>query len=728
MDELIQTFLEETDDNLRLLEEGLFALKDDPDDEELINEVFRAMHTIKGGAGLMGFDRINRVAHHLEDILDRVRQGKVAFNEDMFHLLIASADLFRSIIESGDLDAGSFQQRCEEMIVNSEKVLNGGKKKRKARANAKVEEVIETAEESFNDNPWSNQAAFPYVHIEMKFQPTLFENGTDPLMLIMELEGLGQVKRIVMDQSQLPTLEELDPEQIYVSWQIWLESASSESDFDTVFLFVKDENQIVYNRTATYDSVESAFAPAPKITVGDSVVELHVPMKQTAVTNTNSTVELWLEDDWTSSPSQDVPKIPIKEPKDSKENDGNSENKKMLTSSETIRVDTAKLEQMLNYVAEVVISQSRVKELVYRLTGERRQNTELSNAFQEVDKIIRYLQEEVMKTTMIPIAGLFSRYQRMIRDLEKETGKRVEVYLEGKETEVDKNVIEQMTDPLKHIIRNAIDHGMDTPEERHAAGKDPVGKITLRAYHQEGFIIIEISEDGRGINQKAVINKAVEKGLIQPSQKLSEQEVYRLLFRPGFSTAKQITDLSGRGVGLDVVLTNIQKMRGEVEVFSELGKGTTFQIKLPLTLAIIDGMMIQVAEDRFILPLTNVVELMRPVPSMIKSIENQGTIVQIRDEFIPYIRMSDVFGIYSKNRNKSDGILIILREGVKKMALHVDHIIGQEQVVIRSIKENAGSIDGVAGATIMGDGQVVTIIDVSYVFRTSKFHMNSFMM
>ncbi len=380
----------------------------------------------------------------------------------------------------------------------------------------------------------------------------------------------------------------------------------------------------------------------------------------------------------------------------------------------TIRVDTRRLENVLNFVAELVICQSRIKELVSK---QSEVDIEVFSSFQAADKIIRRIQEEVMKTSMIPIGSTFTRFQRMVRDTAAEKGKEIELIINGQDTELDKRVIEQINDPLKHMIRNSIDHGIEMPDEREAQRKPRQGKIWLNAYHQEGSIIIEVSDDGRGLDGEKIRLKAIEKGLIEEDQKLSLAEAQRLIMMPGFSTADKVTDISGRGVGLDVVATNIKSLRGSIESESEKGKGTKFFIKLPLTLAIIDGMMVTLGVEKFIIPLTSIEKFIKALPDDIKTIEGKGKVINLRNEYIPLASLYKLVGLPASKEDPTEGVLVIIKDAKKKIALLVDDILGQEQVVTKSVRDNYRQVEGIEGATILGDGRVAAILDVPSIIR-----------
>jgi two-component system chemotaxis sensor kinase CheA len=377
------------------------------------------------------------------------------------------------------------------------------------------------------------------------------------------------------------------------------------------------------------------------------------------------------------------------------------------SASATIRVDTDKLDKLVNLVGELVIGVARVKQISGETFSE-----ELNGAVEGLDHISRDLQEQVMKVRMIPVEGTFSRFQRVVRDLAAELGKDIRLVMSGTETELDKNVIEQIADPLKHLVRNSADHGLETPQARAAAGKPTTGTIWLRAYQQEGQIIIEVADDGAGIDRERVLNKALERGLAVAGTAYSEQEVFGFMFQPGFSTAEKVTEVSGRGVGLDVVRQNIESLRGTVEVESTPGAGTTFRIKLPLTLAIIDGMTVSVGREIVTIPLLSIVESLRPKPEELTTVEGRGELVSVRGEYLPLVRLHQVFDLPTERVDPTQALVVIIESVSRRFGVLVDDILGEQQAVIKSLEQNWRKVEGVAGATILGDGRVSLILDI----------------
>ena len=693
-DDMIETFLEETMENLEVLEEGFIELEKSPEDKEWVDSVFRAMHTIKGGAGLMGFEAISEIAHHLENVLDQIREGSSSYSDEVANAMFRGYDLLKQMVSDGDLEGSTVQGKMndlKELISDLSLELNEG--------------TISTTNCADNPSEKNN-----FYKLELNFQPDIFETGTDPLMLIYELEEVGEILQVFSKTETVPELRELDPHQFHLSWTIFLKSTESVEAIKNVFIFVLDENDI---------QIADITSKAHEWFKGDRGT------KELLITNgtlTSQYIEGALEKLKNVGMMLEEAGI-LQLQKDSSLQKETSSNTKLKSSnsSNTIRVETEKLENILNHLAELLIAQSRVKSLVTTgvQNGKKEQQREVLNAFEEVDKIIRIVQEEVMNTSMIPIGATFMRFQRMVRDLALEKEKEIELVLNGKETDLDKKVIEQITDPLKHLVRNAVDHGIELPEERVAKGKPRQGTIDLNAFHQEGSIVIEIIDDGKGIDEEAVYEKALQKNLISPEDQLTSEEINLLLFKPGFSTVNTVTDISGRGVGLDVVMTNIKNLRGVVNVYSEKDKGTTINIKLPLTLAIIDGMMVRIGDERFIVPLNFILEFIKAEEQQVLKVEGKETIIHLRNEYVPYTGLHKILNVETDIKKPTDGILIIIKNNGRKMAVLVDEILGQEQVVIKSIKENMEQTEGIAGATILGDGNVALILDIPTLFNVS---------
>lgn len=686
MEELVKVFLEESREILQQLEADLLEMEQRPDDRELIKSIFRAAHTIKGSAGLTGLDCISKLAHKMEDVLDQVRSTGKPMSRECFDTVFKSMDMLNKMVdmtavgEEIPLDlACDLMERLSCFVVKE---------------NPRTVQV-----DKFNSSV--DKKIFKII---LNFKADIFESGHDPVRFLKEIQDYGQVLSSNVNFSGLPGIEEINPYTLYIAWVVFLETTHNHDEIEEIFAFVIDDNKIsIFDVTDEYESPDEI---ANKLTGELLVEEGFINEHQLGETlKKQKRIGEILTEEAVIAPGQ-VEKVIDKQRR-----------ARELEQVNTIRVDINRLENVLNMAAELVISQSRVKELVSNLN---QVDVEVFNAFETVDKIIRQLQEEVMKTSMVPIGATFTRFQRMIRDLATEKGKVIQLLIHGQETELDKRVIEQIADPLKHMLRNSIDHGIETPEQRESVGKPRVGTIWLNAYHQEGSIIIEISDDGKGLDPDKIHRKAVEKGLVDENFKLGHAEMLKLIMMPGFSTAEAVTDISGRGVGLDVVATNIQSLRGSVEVESQLGKGTKFVIKLPLTLAIIDGMMVTVGDQKFIIPLTAIVEFIKADARDVRTVEGAGRVVHIRNEYIPLASLYKLLNISTEKIEATQGLLVIIKDARKKIALLVDDILGQEQVVTKSLKENYRQVEGIAGATILGDGNVALILDIPTLIQMAS--------
>ena len=532
----------------------------------------------------------------------------------------------------------------------------------------------------------------------------LFETGTDPLGLIKELSDFCDVLDVNVNLSRIPEIYELNPEGCYLTLTIFVKTSDSLKRLQDVFIFIEFYNEIEIEEVTDdfKDGLDQTLAE--KLT-GEILVERGIVEEED--------IEEALEE------QNRIGEILSKRGKVSKKQVekvvGEQTKVRNIKEKSSIKVDTYKLEQLMNSMAELVISQAKVRDLVFQFHNNK--ETEFVTAFDEVDKRIKDLQEEIMKVRMVPIGDTFIRFKRLVRDLSKKQGKEIALEIKGKETELDKNIIEQIADPLKHMIRNSIDHGIELPEEREQEGKNRVGKITLSAYHKEGSIIIKVVDDGAGLDKDKILRKAIDKGIVNREDKLKDEDIYQLIFAPGFSTAQVVTETSGRGVGMDVVRSNIERLRGTVNISTALNQGTTFKIKLPLTLAIIDGMAIKVGEENFIIPMNAIYEFIQPAPEHLKTVKGKGEVVKVRDNYITLTRLHSLFNIEAKETDPTKAIVVVVHDEGKKTCLLVDEILGQQQAVVKSLEDNYTYVEGMAGATILGNGNVAMILDISTIIK-----------
>lgn len=686
-DELTQIFLDESEEELRELETGLIKLEEGDEDDDTINRVFRAAHTIKGSAGLVGFEKVSNFTHTIENILDRIRNHELKVTKKLISHLLESVDVLKRMI-SASAEGEDIDPALVEEITN--------RLKRFSRGEAPPEEVPVKEKKPLEEKIFA---------VFMGFRSDIFHTGQDPLMLIRELNDIGEILEVRPYTSAIPDFYNLIPTTCYTNWDIRIKTTQPQSEIQNIFIFVTDENDIrITDITDQYrGGVDLSLAEKP---IGEILVERgHVKDEDIAETlrEHKTTGEALVE-------KGKVPKAIVE--KVAKEQ---SDSRKAVKTS-TIRVDTDKLDKLVNLVGEMVISVARMSQLASEVREEKVSRT-LQNANAALERISRDLQEQVMRVRMVPVEGTFNRFRRVVRDLAFEQGKKIDLRMSGTETELDKNVIEQIGDPLKHMIRNSIDHGIESPQDRKAAGKPETGTIWLKAFQREGNIFIQISDDGRGINKDKVLAKAREKGLASPEKTYTDDEIFQFMFAPGLSTADKVSELSGRGVGMDVVKKNIEGLRGTVDVKSEVGKGSTFTVRLPLTLAIIDGMMVKVGKEVLTVPLSVIDKSVRPKAEEVKTVEGKGELVDIRGDYLPLVRLYQLFDIPTDKIDPTQALVLIVQSSKSRYGILVDDVLGQTQAVIKSIDKNFRKIDGTSGATILGDGRVSLILDIHGIER-----------
>lgn len=690
MDELVKVFMEESEDEIRELESGLIRLEEDKEDEDTINRVFRAAHTIKGSAGLVGFDSVSNYTHTLENILDRIRKKDLTITKKLISTMLASVDFLKRMIATGSEGEEVDKKEIEQSVLSLKRFSGAAKL---------------AGDTQGELSRLKNKSGEKIISVIMKFRPDILATGQDPIMLIQELKDLGEIIESRVYANAIPDLYNLVPTTCYTSWDIIMRTNRPITDVNNVFIFVMDENEIsVADISSQYkEGVDLTLAEKP---IGEILVEKGLV--------TQSDVEEALKEHKTTGQAL-VEKGKVSRDAVEKMALAQSQSRKIAKSS-TIRVDTDKLDKLVNLVGEMVISVARMSQCASDILDTALSRS-LLGAISALERISRDLQEQVMRVRMVPVEGTFNRFRRVVRDLSFELGKKIEIKMSGTETELDKNVIEQISDPLKHMIRNSIDHGIEMPEERRQIGKAEIGVIWLKAFQREGNIFIEISDDGKGIDKKSVLAKAIEKGQAEAGKSYSDKEIFDMLFAPGLSTSENVSELSGRGVGMDVVKRNIEDLRGSIEITSEEGKGSTFRIKLPLTLAIIDGMMVKVGTEVLTIPLSVIDKSVRPSRSEIKTVEGKGELVDIKGDYLPLVRLYQLFNLPSVKIDPTEALVVVLHGEQNRFGILVDDVLGQMQAVIKSIDKNFKKIEGTSGATILGNGKVSLILDVYSIER-----------
>ena len=697
-DEFISIFLSEANEIVEGLENDLVLLEDNKSDEDLLNKIFRSAHTLKSSAGTVGFTTMSELNHVAENLLEKVRSGKLDVTPKMITVLLEFLDTVKLMLQNiidgkGEADGVDNIESLKAKIKaiadgneDIETVASPQPKKETPKTEEPKEEVKEVKAEGTEKSGGSNM-----FHIDMSFKATIFDNGIDPLMFLNDLKAIGTIKNLKIDYSNVPAISALeDPYTCYTQFALDLETNSTIEQVQNIFLFVIDDNDINIS-DAKNGAQEVKSSPQPE------VAETKKEETQAEAPKETKKEEAKMEQ---AKPQAAAPK---------------SSSVKVQAPS-TVRVDTRKLDSLMNLIGELVIAQSRIMQLTQSLDIDNG----LKEAVSSMDRTSRQIQEEVMNIRMMPVGPIFNQFHRYVRDLNLELNKEVKLVLKGETTEIDKNMLEQLSDPLKHIIRNSMDHGIEkTKEERIERGKPEFGTITMSAAHQEGHVVIEVSDDGNGLNKEKIYNKAIEKGLLSKDGKYSDAEIYRTIFSPGLSTAEKITDISGRGVGMDVVRANVEKMKGKIEIKSEEGKGSTFIIKLPLTLAIIEGITFALGEQIYIMPLISIIEQMKVKNEQIKPFEGKGEMIKIRDEYLPLIRLHKVFDIDTQVDDIDNGIVVVVEAGYRRCAIFVDELLDQQQVVIKSLDSAFSKHSGISGGTILGDGRIALIIDIQGLVNIS---------
>jgi two-component system chemotaxis sensor kinase CheA len=654
LEEFRRGFREEARELIVDLEACLLALNERRDDSELIGRVFRALHTIKGSGAMFGFDALAAFTHNLETAFDQVRQGRLVLCTELLELTLAALDQIRLMIEEEPAPAADAQPAAHPACVAVAEQL-------RAWTNP------ENPDPQQQNSPGAPEPAAEWA-IEFRPGPELLRNGSDPLVLIRELSRMGELW-VRLCTEGIPALADLDPERCYVAWSMALRAAVDENAIRDVFIFVEDSCALSIQRAAPVDPPQSA---EPVRAATESPEEAHLSQADR--------IARGLEERRRGSGRRDY---------DKPEN------------AASLRVPAARLDQLVNLVGELVTVQARLAAI-----AARSEDPEFVAAAEEIERLTSALRDNSMSLRMIPIRGTFERFRRLVHDLARDLGKQVELVMSGADTELDKTVIEQLGDPLMHLIRNSMDHGIEPPAVRASGGKPAMATIHLAARHAGGSVVVEVSDDGGGIDAEAVHRRAIERGLVAPDTLLSEAEILSLIFQPGFSTAKQVTDLSGRGVGMDVVRQRVESLHGSVEVTSSRGAGTTIALRLPLTLAIIEGLLVRVGEACFVLPLASTLEC---VELNRAESETGAHLATVRGELLPWIRLREYFGTHTPPPRREQ-IMIVASEG-GRCGLVVDQVLGNCQAVIRSIGRLYRNVQIVSGATILGDGTVALILD-----------------
>jgi len=653
----VQTFLVEAGDLLSQIEEIALDLGQQPADSEAINRMFRAFHTLKGSGSMFGFDALAAFTHHIETALEKVREGTIPIDQRLLSLILAARDQIKIMLE--EPGNTSVSRECDRIIAEIKTISSVG---------------VLAAPAAPATNAAVEPGALATWQIHFQPAPEVAAGGLDLALLLDELRGLGRCE-IVANTSGIPAFNQLNPELCYLAWQIKITTNKGLNAIRDVFMFVEDESKITIEPHAINKAAEELFPPTNA--VAHSAPAL--PLK--------------------SVPAQTKPATP-----------NQSRNSTVLES--TVRVPSSRLDRLVNLVGELVMNQSRLAQVSARI-----KHADLSAPVEEIERLVAELRDTVLGIRMMPIGSTFSRFKRLVHDLSLELGKEIDLVTEGAETELDKTVLDQLGDPLVHLIRNCIDHAIGTPEERMSQGKPGRGTIRLNATHVGSHVVIAIQDDGRGLDPDLIRAKAVEKGIIPATATLSTKDILNLIFLPGFSTAKKVTSVSGRGVGMDVVKKQVDALRGSIQLSSKVGLGTTVSLMLPLTLAIIDGLLVEIDGTPFILPMSAVSENVE-LHGAERTQQNGRNLVTVRGELVPYIRLRDLFEI--RGVEPAIEMIVILNHDGNRVGLVVDSVLGSHQTVIQSLGRFYRQIEVASGATIMGDGRVALILDLAALIRAAE--------
>lgn len=724
MNEIKEIFFQECEEQLAELESGLLKLNDGDRDPETVNAVFRAVHSIKGGAGAFGLEELVAFAHVFETTLDCVRSNKLEPNQDVLKVMLRSADVLADLVTCSR-DGGSVEEsRTRGLVKELEALANGeappAAEAPKAAKPAAAPAATPTDDSGFQPIPFTfdgfgeEEDAVEQFTYEVTFKPAreLYAKGNEAALLLRDLSRLGEMS-ITCDTDQLPALESMDPEASYFGWKISITTPKSEDEVRAVFEFAEWDCELEVKPAEASADEELPMVPVPfdLSALDEEPAEIVEPQPKAV-----AAVEA------VSSVAKAVNAAVEKKESAAAAAAAATQNNAVAAASsagQTIRVDLDRVDRLINLVGELVINQAMLSQSV--VENDTNGTSNINMGLEELQQLTREIQDSVMAIRAQPVKPVFQRMSRIVREVADMVGKQIRLVTEGENTEVDKTVIDKIAEPLTHMIRNAVDHGIESPEKREAAGKDPEGTIKLSAKHRSGRILIELIDDGGGINRERVKQKAIDNDLISPDANLSDEEIDNLIFAPGFSTADKISDISGRGVGMDVVKRSIQALGGRISISSRPGLGSTFTMSLPLTLAVLDGMVVTVAGQTLVVPLTAIVETLQPEASAIHSFGANQRLISIRNSFCPLVDVGRILNFRANQANPVEGVaLLVESEGGGQRALMVDAIQGQRQVVIKSLEANYTHVPGIAAATILGDGRVALILDVDAVVGASR--------
>ncbi len=699
LDDALQTFVLESRELLVDMEHALLRIEQAQDRSEMVNAIFRAAHTIKGSSGLFGLDHVVAFTHVVENLLDQLRAGKLEIHAPLVSLLLSCCDHMRALVEriaAGQKEADAELQQQGLPLLAQLHLLLGTQV-----AGAVVVKVQDEAELR---HIYGEGVLCDHWHISLRFGPEVLKNGMDPLSFIRYLQTLGRIAAIETLSDALPTLAQMDPERCYLGFEIALLCDASKATIENVFEFVRDECEVrilpPHSRIADYVNLLQQQAGDVR-RLGEMLLSCGTLTRQELDAALNAQSD---------SPDQPIGAILVEqgsvqsavvEAALSRQKQAREQG---AAESRSIRVDADKLDQLINLVGELIIAGASVN-----LIAQKARNTELQESTSKLSMLVEEVRDSALQLRMVKIGATFNRFQRVVHDVSRELGKDVLLLVNGEDTELDKTVVEKIGDPLMHLVRNALDHGIESSELRAARGKPAQGTLVLNAFHDSGSIVITVQDDGGGLQRERILAKAVERGLVEGGHHLSDAEVYALVFEPGFSTSEKVTQLSGRGVGMDVVKRNITALRGTVDLNSIEGEGTKVTVRLPLTLAIIDGFLVEVGKSVFAIPLDMIEECIA------YTAEPGHDYTNLRGQVLPFIRLRELFALKGEPPRSEN--IVVLKHADQKAGLVVDKLLGEFQTVIKPLGEMFNQVKCISGSTILGSGDVALILDVPALVR-----------
>lgn len=741
-----QTFFIESREMLDEMERCLLELEKSTEDEEITNALFRSVHTIKGSSGMFGFNTIEKFTHVVENVLDRFRKGEINMDADLSTLLFECHDcigeLFDllSVDENGEVPS-EMQEKIDDLLNSLNTYLYVSAEEEVEEDEEEINEEIheeeaveeEKAEETTEEQVEEIHSTNDYWHISLRFSRNIFKNGLDPYSFISYLNEIGEIVKVKTITDDIPEGDEMNPEDCYLGFEITFKGDVEKKTIEDVFEFVKEDCLIrIIPPHSSVDKYIELINEMPEASghIGDMLVAIG------SITEAELDEALKMQEMQTESQGETSKKAmigdilidnnmvekPVLEAALNKQQDFKRSEKKSMN---ILRVNTEKINELINLVGELVIKGSNVRQLI-----EKTNDTELVESVSDMTRLIEDIRDSTMSIRMVPIVDTFKRFERIVRDLSRSKGKEIELVIAGGETELDKTLIDKITDPLMHLVRNAVDHGIDTPEERIKNGKPRKGTLYLNAYNEMGSVVIMASDDGNGLERDRIYEKAVERGYIQSGEKVPDNELFQLIFEPGFSTAREVTNISGRGVGMDVVKRNIEALQGSIVLESTKGIGTTVKIHLPLTLAIIDGFMVQVGGNNYVIPQDMVIEC-SDIDKDNLTVKEGGNFINLRGNVLPYMRLRDFFDQRENMPDKEN--VIVVEHASRTAGLVVDKPRGEVQAVVKPLGKIFSQLKWISGATILGNGDVALILDIPKLIqqienkssaRSDRIHIN----